>query len=57
LLHRGATGVHFHDLNAEVLQCLTIPNVNANLLVRSHRSAIKEVSGGIEGELHLFASD
>ncbi|KAL3645297.1 hypothetical protein CASFOL_010477 [Castilleja foliolosa] len=27
----GAEAVHFQDFNAEVLQCLTIPNVNANL--------------------------
>ncbi|KAL9380535.1 hypothetical protein Peur_026192 [Populus x canadensis] len=52
-----ASGVHFHDLNAEVLRCLTIPNVNANLLVRSHHSATKEVSVGIEGELRSFVGD
>ncbi|KAJ6754567.1 HISTIDINE PROTEIN METHYLTRANSFERASE 1 HOMOLOG-RELATED [Salix purpurea] len=27
----GASAVHFQDFNAEVLQSLTIPNVNANL--------------------------
>ncbi|RZC48866.1 hypothetical protein C5167_017292 [Papaver somniferum] len=27
---KGASEVHFQDYNAEVLQCLTIPNVNAN---------------------------
>lgn len=31
LVHQGAAAVHFQDFNAEVLQCLTIPNVNANL--------------------------
>ncbi|KAE8688422.1 hypothetical protein F3Y22_tig00110987pilonHSYRG00366 [Hibiscus syriacus] len=31
----GAAEVHFQDFNAEVLQCLTIPNVNANLLEKS----------------------
>ncbi|XP_073276621.1 uncharacterized protein [Primulina huaijiensis] len=28
---KGAASVHFQDFNAEVLQCLTIPNVNANV--------------------------
>ncbi|XP_010258579.1 PREDICTED: histidine protein methyltransferase 1 homolog isoform X2 [Nelumbo nucifera] len=28
----GASVVHFQDFNAEVLRCLTIPNVNANTL-------------------------
>ncbi|KAI3946940.1 hypothetical protein MKW98_003503 [Papaver atlanticum] len=27
---KGASEVHFQDFNAEVLRCLTIPNVNAN---------------------------
>ncbi|KAM5569648.1 hypothetical protein ABKV19_016918 [Rosa sericea] len=27
----GAAAIHFQDFNAEVLQCLTIPNVNANV--------------------------
>ncbi|CAA0816366.1 Putative methyltransferase family protein [Striga hermonthica] len=28
---QGSTAVHFQDFNVEVLKCLTIPNVNANL--------------------------
>eukprot|EP01018_Ginkgo_biloba_P040386 Gb_36518 [translate_table: standard] len=28
---KGAATVHFQDFNAEVLRCLTIPNVNVNL--------------------------
>jgi hypothetical protein len=56
-IDQGASAVHFHDFNAEVLRCLTIPNVNANLLVRSHRSATKEGSAGNEGELRFFAGD
>ncbi|KMT14815.1 hypothetical protein BVRB_3g065400 [Beta vulgaris subsp. vulgaris] len=28
---KGAGSVHFQDFNAEVLKCLTLPNVNANL--------------------------
>lgn len=35
LLHQGAAAVHFQDFNAEVLQCLTIPNVKANLSEKS----------------------
>lgn len=29
---QGAAVTHFQDFNAEVLRCLTIPNVNQNLL-------------------------
>jgi hypothetical protein len=57
LLHQGGSVVHFHDFNTEVLRCLTIPNINANLSVRSHRSATKEGSAGTEGELRFFAGD
>jgi hypothetical protein len=57
LLHQGASAVHFHDFNAEVLRCLTIPNVNANLSVRSHCSATKEGSAGTEGELCFFVGE
>uniref|UniRef100_A0A453KNR7 protein-histidine N-methyltransferase n=1 Tax=Aegilops tauschii subsp. strangulata TaxID=200361 RepID=A0A453KNR7_AEGTS len=32
---KGAGLVHFQDFNAEVLRCLTIPNVKANLLKKS----------------------
>lgn len=32
---QGAGLVHFQDFNAEVLRCLTIPNVKANLLKKS----------------------
>lgn len=31
MLCQGAGSVHFQDFNAEVLKCLTLPNVNANL--------------------------
>ncbi|KAL9343337.1 hypothetical protein Peur_063768 [Populus x canadensis] len=54
---RSASGVHFHDFNVEVLQYLTIPNVNAHLLERSHRSATKKGNVGTEGELRFFAGD
>lgn len=44
MAHQGASAVHFQDFNAEVLQCLTIPNVNANLL-------------NSEAEIRYFAGD
>lgn len=44
-MHQGAAAVHFQDFNAEVLQCLTIPNVNANILQNS------------EADIRYFAGD
>ncbi|XWS22326.1 hypothetical protein CRYUN_Cryun29cG0024200 [Craigia yunnanensis] len=38
----GAAVMHFQDFNAEVLQCLTIPNVNANLSEKSQPDAAAE---------------
>ncbi|XP_025693534.1 uncharacterized protein [Arachis hypogaea] len=35
-LFEGAAAVHFQDFNAEVLRCLTIPNLNSNLSNKSH---------------------
>ncbi|ESQ56278.1 hypothetical protein EUTSA_v10025872mg [Eutrema salsugineum] len=32
---KGADAIHFQDFNAEVLRCLTIPNLNANLSEKS----------------------
>ncbi|XP_047317272.1 histidine protein methyltransferase 1 homolog [Impatiens glandulifera] len=46
----GASVVHFQDFNAEVLRCLTIPNVKANL---DHHNRKKEV----EAEIRYFAGD
>ncbi|KAJ1406589.1 S-adenosyl-L-methionine-dependent methyltransferase [Sesbania bispinosa] len=37
-LLEGAAAVHFQDFNAEVLHCLTIPNLNANLSGKSQPS-------------------
>ena len=34
-MNQGAAVVHFQDFNAEVLQCLTIPNVNTNFSDKS----------------------
>ncbi|CAI0397644.1 unnamed protein product [Linum tenue] len=44
----GATAVHFQDFNAEVLRCLTIPNVNANLT---------DTTPIFETEVRYFAGD
>ncbi|KAL2923265.1 Histidine protein methyltransferase 1-like protein [Bienertia sinuspersici] len=30
---KGADSIHFQDFNVEVLKCLTLPNVNANLAI------------------------
>ncbi|XVF84561.1 hypothetical protein PTKIN_Ptkin17bG0046800 [Pterospermum kingtungense] len=49
-----AAVVHFQDFNAEVLQCLTIPNVNANLSEKSQRDPAPEACffAGDWGEIH-----
>ncbi|KAK8663320.1 hypothetical protein V6N13_083143 [Hibiscus sabdariffa] len=39
---KGAAEVQFQDFNAEVLRCLTIPNVNANLLEKSQLDTASE---------------
>ncbi|GMY32102.1 histidine protein methyltransferase 1 homolog isoform X1 [Fagus crenata] len=49
----GAAAVHFQDFNAEVLRCLTIPNVNANLSEKNHPLETN-VTGG---EVRFFAGD
>ncbi|KAK8556246.1 hypothetical protein V6N13_064304 [Hibiscus sabdariffa] len=50
----GAAEVHFQDFNAEVLRCLTIPNVNANLLEKSQLDSASEARffAGDWGEIH-----
>uniref|UniRef100_A0A0D9XCW5 protein-histidine N-methyltransferase n=1 Tax=Leersia perrieri TaxID=77586 RepID=A0A0D9XCW5_9ORYZ len=48
---KGASLVHFQDFNAEVLRCLTIPNVKANLLKESSQ---KKFTSGSVG---FFAGD
>ncbi|KAI7738533.1 hypothetical protein M8C21_031618 [Ambrosia artemisiifolia] len=47
---QGASAVHFQDFNSEVLQCLTIPNVVANLPVKSE-------SLSSDSEVRFFAGD
>ncbi|XP_059286115.1 uncharacterized protein LOC132039632 [Lycium ferocissimum] len=49
---KGACAVHFQDFNAEVLQCLTIPNVNAN--IQQNLSATDDNNSP---EVRFFASD
>ncbi|GAV58974.1 Methyltransf_16 domain-containing protein [Cephalotus follicularis] len=39
----GAAVIHFQDFNAEVLRCLTIPNVNVNLSKASHSEPTSEI--------------
>ncbi|KAK6255249.1 hypothetical protein QUC31_016914 [Theobroma cacao] len=50
----GAAVVHFQDFNAEVLRCLTIPNINANLSEKSQPDPSGEVRffAGDWGEIH-----
>uniref|UniRef100_A0A3B6LLI6 protein-histidine N-methyltransferase n=2 Tax=Triticum aestivum TaxID=4565 RepID=A0A3B6LLI6_WHEAT len=43
---KGAGLVHFQDFNAEVLRCLTIPNVKANLLKESSQGTFTSRSVG-----------
>ncbi|BBN67794.1 Putative methyltransferase family protein [Prunus dulcis] len=52
----GAAAIHFQDFNMEVLQCLTIPNVNSN--VPSFQRPALQVTKCDEGtEIHFFAGD
>ncbi|GFP81728.1 histidine protein methyltransferase 1 homolog [Phtheirospermum japonicum] len=51
---QGAEAVHFQDFNAEVLQCLTIPNVNANLEKNSQCLA---PDGNNNTETRFFSGD
>ncbi|XP_039058397.1 histidine protein methyltransferase 1 homolog [Hibiscus syriacus] len=51
---KGSAEVHFQDFNAEVLRCLTIPNVNANLLDKSQPATASKARffTGDWGEIH-----
>lgn len=53
----GASVIHFQDFNAEVLQCLTIPNVNANLPKKSESLATVVTERNTEAEIRFFAGD
>uniref|UniRef100_A0A0E0M0B2 protein-histidine N-methyltransferase n=1 Tax=Oryza punctata TaxID=4537 RepID=A0A0E0M0B2_ORYPU len=48
---KGAGLVHFQDFNAEVLRCLTVPNVKANLLKESSQEKFTS------GSVGFFAGD
>ncbi|XP_058739235.1 uncharacterized protein LOC131611150 [Vicia villosa] len=54
-LLEGAAVVHFQDFNAEVLQSLTIPNLNANFSEKSQPSL--SPSANDEPEVRFFAGD
>ncbi|PRQ56025.1 putative protein-histidine N-methyltransferase [Rosa chinensis] len=52
----GAAAIHFQDFNAEVLQCLTIPNVNANV-PSFQPPALQETKCDKGAEILFFAGD
>ncbi|XP_004296995.1 PREDICTED: histidine protein methyltransferase 1 homolog [Fragaria vesca subsp. vesca] len=52
----GAAAIHFQDFNAEVLQCLTIPNVNANV-PSFQPPALQETKCDTGMEIRFFAGD
>ncbi|XP_040373460.1 histidine protein methyltransferase 1 homolog isoform X1 [Rosa chinensis] len=52
----GAAAIHFQDFNAEVLQCLTIPNVNANV-PSFQPPALQETTCDKGAEIRFFAGD
>ncbi|KAL6293512.1 hypothetical protein ACE6H2_001654 [Prunus campanulata] len=52
----GAAAIHFQDFNAEVLQCLTISNVNSN--VPSFQGpALQVTKCDVGTEIRFFAGD
>lgn len=53
----GAAILHFQDFNAEVLKCLTIPNVNANLSTKSPPAETDRANRDTEPEVRYFAGD
>ncbi|KAG9460042.1 hypothetical protein H6P81_004550 [Aristolochia fimbriata] len=56
----GAAVIHFQDFNAEVLRCLTIPNVKANLprsLVQGESSHKFEADANVSSKVRFFAGD
>lgn len=60
LFNQGAAVIHFQDFNAEVLQCLTIPNVKANLAkdqLLQHSSHTNEIEKKTSSEIRFFAGD
>ncbi|XP_027336540.1 histidine protein methyltransferase 1 homolog isoform X2 [Abrus precatorius] len=55
-LLEGAAAVHFQDFNAEVLRCLTIPNLDANLCGQSQQSS-SNLTSCDKAEVRFFAGD
>ncbi|MED6133161.1 hypothetical protein PIB30_025974 [Stylosanthes scabra] len=55
-LLEGAAAVHFQDFNAEVLRCLTIPNLNANLSNKSHLSS-SNLTNCDKTDVRFYAGD
>lgn len=55
MLCQGAAAIHFQDFNAEVIRCLTIPNINANLSEKNRPLATNAKNSG--GEVRFFAGD
>ncbi|TKY47815.1 Histidine protein methyltransferase 1-like [Spatholobus suberectus] len=55
-LLEGAAAVHFQDFNAEVLRCLTIPNLNANLAGESQPSS-SNLTTCEKADARFFAGD
>ncbi|TXG72658.1 hypothetical protein EZV62_001237 [Acer yangbiense] len=53
----GAAATHFQDFNAEVLRCLTIPNVNANISKEFQPGETKETNSDTGAEVRFFAGD
>ncbi|XP_057783673.1 uncharacterized protein LOC131001327 [Salvia miltiorrhiza] len=56
---KAAAAVHFQDFNAEVLRCLTIPNVTANIKENPQYLSADVKEGGIstESETRFFSGD
>ncbi|KAK2642269.1 hypothetical protein Ddye_024032 [Dipteronia dyeriana] len=53
----GAAATHFQDFNAEVLRCLTISNVNANISKEFQPGERKETNSDTGAEVRFFAGD
>ncbi|XP_050236893.1 uncharacterized protein LOC126686725 [Mercurialis annua] len=60
---KGASAVHFQDLNAETLRCMTIPNVLANLeqvrerQSRQPESPLTPSRNSLSPSVHFYAGD
>ncbi|RXI00570.1 hypothetical protein DVH24_000804 [Malus domestica] len=52
----GAAAIHFQDFNAEVLRCLTIPNVNSNI-PNFQPPSVQVTKSNAGAEIGFFAGD